>query len=308
MKKFLLAFVLIASLSSMVMTEVQAARLGGGSFGRQSSNIGRIAPMQRSMPNQQAQQAQQAQRAANASPAANAAKPASRWGGILGGALLGLGLGALLGHMGIGGDFAGMISMVLMLALIFFAIRFLMQRFSAKRKEEDSAAYASQYNDTGYRQSSTPEIGSGLPQQYSGNQMTGAETAMANDNWGIPVDFDVPAFLRAAKSYFIRMQAAWDKADIHDIHEFTTPEMFAEIKLQLQERGPGPNITDVVSLNAELLGIETLSNEYMASVKFSGMIKESVGAPAESFEEIWNMTRPVTRTDGWVLAGIQQLS
>lgn len=104
---------------------------------------------------------------------------------------------------------------------------------------------------------------------------------MQNDNWGIPVDFDVPAFLRAAKSYYIRMQAAWDKADIHDIHEFTTPEMFAEMKLQLQERGPGPNITDVVSLDAELLGIETLNNEYMASVKFSGMIRESEGAPAE---------------------------
>lgn len=305
MKKFLLAFVLVASLSSMVMTDVQARRLGGGSFGRQSSNIGRIAPMQRSMPNQQAQQAQ---RAANQSQAANAARPASRWGGILGGALLGLGLGALLSHMGIGGDFAGMISTVLMLAIIFFAIRFLMRRFSGKRREQDQNAYASHYNDTGYNPSSTPEIGSGLPHQYAGNQPSSANNGMMNDNWGIPVDFDVPAFLRAAKSYYIRMQAAWDKADIHDIHEFTTPEMFAEIKLQLQERGPGPNITDVVSLNAELLGIETLDNEYMASVKFSGMIKESEGAPAEPFEEIWNMTRPVNKKDGWVLAGIQQLS
>lgn len=305
MKKFLLAFVLVASLSSMVMTDVQARRLGGGSFGRQSSNIGRIAPMQRSMPNQQAQQAQ---RAANQSQAANAARPASRWGGILGGALLGLGLGALLSHMGIGGDFAGMISTVLMIALIFFAIRFLMRRFSGKRKEQEQTAYASSYNDSGYNQSSTPEIGSGLPHQYAGTQSSGTNTGMVNDNWGIPVDFDVPAFLRAAKSYYIRMQAAWDKADIHDIHEFTTPEMFAEIKLQLQERGPGPNITDVVSLNAELLGIETQNNDYMASVKFSGMIREAEGAPAEPFEEIWNMTRPISKEGGWVLAGIQQLS
>lgn len=306
MKKFLLAFVLVASLSSMVMTDVQARRLGGGSFGRQSSNIGRIAPMQRSMPNQQAQQAQ---RAANQSQAANAARPASRWGGILGGALLGLGLGALLSHLGIGGDFAGMISTILMLAIIFFAIRFLMRRFTGKRKEQEQAAYASHYtSDTGYNPSSTPEIGSGLPRQYSGNQATSINPGIQNDNWGIPVDFDVPAFLRAAKSYYIRMQAAWDKADIHDIHEFTTPEMFAEIRLQLQERQPGPNITDVVSLNAELLGIETMGNEYMASVKFSGMIRESEGAPAEPFEEIWNMTRPVSKKDGWVLAGIQQLS
>ena len=305
MKKFLLAFVLVASLSSMVMTDVHARRFGGGSFGRQSSNIGRIAPMQRSMPNQQAQQAQ---RAANQSQAANAARPASRWGGILGGALLGLGLGALLSHMGIGGDFAGMISTVLMLALIFFAIRFLMRRFTGRGKPQDQTAYASQYNDNGYNQSSTPEIGSGLPHQYAGNQTVNTGSGMQNDNWGIPVDFDVPAFLRAAKSYYIRMQAAWDKADIHDIHEFTTPEMFAEMKLQLQERGPGPNITDGVSLDAELLGIETLNNEYMASVKFSGMIRESEGAPAEPFAEVWNMTRPISKEGGWVLAGIQQLS
>ena len=257
------------------------------------------------MPNQQAQQAQ---RAANQSQAANAARPASRWGGILGGALLGLGLGALLSHMGIGGDFAGMISTVLMLALIFFAIRFLMRRFTGRGKPQDQTAYASQYNDNGYNQSSTPEIGSGLPHQYAGNQTVNTGSGMQNDNWGIPVDFDVPAFLRAAKSYYIRMQAAWDKADIHDIHEFTTPEMFAEMKLQLQERGPGPNITDVVSLDAELLGIETLNNEYMASVKFSGMIRESEGAPAEPFAEVWNMTRPISKEGGWVLAGIQQLS
>jgi predicted lipid-binding transport protein (Tim44 family) len=104
------------------------------------------------------------------------------------------------------------------------------------------------------------------------------------------------------------MQAAWDKADINDIHEFSTPEMFAEIRLQLQERGAAPNVTDVVSLDAELLGIETLSDEYMASVKFSGKIREKEGAEPESFEEVWNLTRPVSRKNGWVLAGIQQLS
>lgn len=305
MKKFLLAFVLVAGLASMVMTDVQARRLGGGSFGRQSSNIGRIAPMQRNMA-QPNQQAQQAQRAANQSQAANAARPASRWGGILGGALLGLGLGALLSHFGIGGDMAGMISTILMLVIIVYVVRFLLRRFSKRRHpEQDPSAYASNYQNTGYQHSSTPEIGSGLPHQFQGNQ---SSVGAGNDTWGIPADFDVPAFLRAAKSYFIRMQAAWDKGDINDIHEFTTPEMFAEIRLQLQERGDSPNVTDVVSLDAELLGIETLNDEYMASVKFSGKIREAEGAPAESFEEVWNLTRPISKKDGWVLAGVQQLS
>lgn len=306
MKKFLLAFVLMAGVASMVVTDAEARRLGGGSFGRQSSNIGRIAPMQRGM-QQPGQQAQQAQRAANASQA-GAARPASRWGGLLGGALLGLGLGALLSHFGIGGDMAGMISTVLMLIIIFYAVRFLLRRFSKKRHtEQDPAAYAGNYPDNHTMHSNVPEIGSALPRSASSSgNSTGAVTQ--NDTWGIPVDFDVPAFLRAAKSYFIRMQAAWDKGDINDIHEFTTPEMFAEIRLQLQERGTEPNVTDVMSLEAELLGIETVGDEYMASVKFSGQIRESEGAVAEPFEEVWNLTRPVSRKDGWVLAGIQQLS
>lgn len=306
MKKLLLAFVLVAGLASMVMTDAEARRLGGGSFGRQSSNIGRIAPMQRNMA-QPGQQAQQGQRAANPQ-GANASRPASRWGGILRGALLGLGLGALLSHFGIGGGMANMISTVLMLIIIVYVVRFLMRRFSAKRREQDANAYAGNYQNTGYTNSGTPEIGSALPQQFAGTAAAGMQDTNAGDNWGIPADFDVPAFLRAAKSYFIRMQAAWDKGDINDIHEFTTPEMFAEIRLQLQERGTAPNVTDVVSLDAELLGIETLSHEYMASVKFSGKIREAEGAAPEPFEEVWNLTRPISKKDGWVLAGIQQLS
>lgn len=305
MKKFLLAFVLMAGLVSMVMTDAEARRLGGGSFGRQSSNIGRTAPMQRNMaqPGQQAQQ----QRAANPSQATNAAKPASRWGGILGGALLGLGLGALLSHFGVGGQMAGMIGTILMLAIIASVIWFLIRRFTGKSHEQEASAYAGNYQNTGYTSSATPEIGSGLPHQFSGGQ-TASGTDVSNDTWGIPADFDTPAFLRAAKSYFIRMQAAWDKGDIHDIHEFTTPEMFAEIRLQLQERGTLPNVTDVVSLNAELLGIETVNDEYMASVKFTGEIRESEGAAPAPFEEVWNLTRPLSKKEGWVLAGIQQLS
>jgi len=118
----------------------------------------------------------------------------------------------------------------------------------------------------------------------------------------------VPGFLRHTKTYFIRLQAAWDRADINDIREFTTPEMFGELKLQLQERGATPNVTDVVTLDAELLGIETTSNEYLASVKFSGMIKESEHAPAEAFTEVWNLSKPLSGQSGWVLAGIQQVS
>jgi predicted lipid-binding transport protein (Tim44 family) len=84
--------------------------------------------------------------------------------------------------------------------------------------------------------------------------------------------------------------------------------MFAEMKLQLQERGASANHTDVVSLDAELLGMETVGNDYLASVKFSGMIRESENAAAEPFTEVWNLSKPVSGNGGWILAGIQQLA
>ncbi|MDB5909985.1 MAG: hypothetical protein JWP34_4099, partial [Massilia sp.] len=159
----------------------------------------------------------------------------------------------------------------------------------------------------------TPEIGSGIqpsafqPVQPAAGAISYAPAAPAAP-WGVPADFDTGAFLRHAKTSFIRMQAAWDKADVSDLREFTTPEVFAELKMQIQERGASADFTDVVSIDAELLGIETVGNEYLASVKFTGMIKSAPSAPAEPFAEVWNMSKPVSGNTGWVLAGIQQLS
>jgi predicted lipid-binding transport protein (Tim44 family) len=52
---------------------------------------------------------------------------------------------------------------------------------------------------------------------------------------------------------------------VADIREFTTPEVFAELKMQITERGAA-DYTDVVSIDAELLGIETSATDYLASV------------------------------------------
>jgi predicted lipid-binding transport protein (Tim44 family) len=307
MKKFLMSLMIAATALSVVVSDAQARRLGGGgsSFGRQSQNVTRQAPMQSS-------QAPAAAKTAPApAPAVPPAKPASPWKGILGGALLGLGLGALMSHFGLGGAMASMLGTMLMFGLLALAVMFIIRMFRSKQQGgadngNGHAAYAG-----AYPASSTPEIGSRIepsapPMALQTESLVGGATA--NAAWGIPADFDVPAFLRSAKTYFIRLQAAWDKADANDIREFTTPEMFGELKLQLQERGANPNNTDVVSLDAELMGIESNANDYLASVKFSGMIKEAEHAPAEPFAEVWNLSKPINGTGGWVLAGIQQIS
>ncbi|HJV53640.1 MAG TPA: Tim44-like domain-containing protein [Noviherbaspirillum sp.] len=306
MKKLLIGLMIAVSALSVAVSEAQAKRLGGGgSFGRQSQSVSR-----------QSHAPAQSQQAVAPKPAAPAGaqpgvppKPSSPWKGILGGALLGLGLGALLSHFGLGGAFGGMLGSLLMIALLAMAAMFIYRMISRK----NGAAARPAYSGAG---GATPEIGSRIePVQrtawQSDDQMTGAGAAsnpVSAAPWGVPADFDTGAFLRQAKTYFIRLQAVWDKADINDLREFTTPELFAELRLQLQERGASSNHTDVVTLDAELLGIETIGDDYLASVKFSGTIKEDERAPAEAFTEVWNLSKPVRGQGGWVLAGIQQLA
>lgn len=302
MKKFMVAALVAISALSLTVSEAQAKRLGGGgSFGRQSQSYSRPAPSQST--NQFSNQNQAKPAAPATAPQSVPPKPASPWKNILGGALLGLGLGALLSHFGLGGAFANVLGALLMIALLVFAVGFVMRLF---RRNHPQPAYQGGYGD--YNNiSRTPEIGSRLEpvaQPAALQGVPGVSGTPAN----VPADLDVPAFLRHAKTYFIRLQAAWDKADINDIREFTSTEMFAELRMQLQERGASPNVTDVVSLDAELLGVETVGEEYMASVKFSGMIKEAENVPVEPFAEIWNLTKPVSGPGGWVLAGIQQLA
>lgn len=285
MKKFWMALMVAIMGITVAVSSAEAKRMGGGgSFGKSSPSYSRQAPAQ--SPGQSATAARPGQ----------AAAPASPWRGILGGALLGLGLGALLSHFGMGGELASMIGTALMIGLLAFAAIMLFRLMSRKTaSQQPSPAYAGPM-----QKSAIPEVGSNLGSAY---QPVNSQPDAAPV---IPADFDTAGFLRHAKTNFLRMQAAWDKADVQDIREFTTPEMFAELKMQLTERGASANNTDVVTLNAELLGVETVADEHLASVQFDGMVKEDVDAKAEPFKEIWVLSKPVTGNSGWLLAGIQQ--
>jgi predicted lipid-binding transport protein (Tim44 family) len=312
MKKAFVALIVAVMTLSVGMTAVEAKRLGGGgSFGKQSSSASRQA--QSPAPMQQNSAAAAKPGAAAAAPAAAAAKP-SMWKGLLGGALLGLGLGALLSSLGMGGALASMISTILTVALVAMAAMFIYRMF--RRKSEASQprpAWAGANGNSPSDVNATPKIGSMLEasQPAAGPQGGGFGGGFGNVEaapaYGIPADFDTNGFVRNAKTYFIRLQAAWDKADINDIREFTSSEMFAELRLQIQERGASANHTDVVSLDAEVLGVETVGNDYVASVKFFGFIKEDAASSPAQFAEIWNMSKPAVGQGGWVLAGIQQL-
>jgi predicted lipid-binding transport protein (Tim44 family) len=302
---------MIAITTLSMVAEATARPLGGGrSIGRQSPTVARQAP---------APAPAQAARPATPAPAPTAGapavppKPSMPWKSMLGGALLGLGLGAMLSHFGLGGAMASVISSILMIALLAMAAMFIWRMF--KRKDTSANSAFSGFNKVDPLPAGhTPEIGSRIepaafqPAAPVSGAAPAAVTAVAAAPWGVPADFDTTAFLRHAKSSFIRMQAAWDKADVNDLREFTTPEVYAELKMQIQERGATADFTDVVTIDGELLGIETIGNDYLASVKFTGMIKSAPATPAEPFAEVWNMSKPLNGSTGWVLAGIQQLS
>ena len=307
MKKVVMGVMVAIMAVSIGLSSAEAKRMGsGGSVGKQSQSVNQSGSAQSAQSPAAMQSAAPAR--PGATPAAAAPKPASPWKGMLGGALLGLGLGALLSSMGIGGGLASMISTMLMVGLLVMAGLFIYRML--KRKSEGGnvrPAFA-----TAAPASFTPEIGSQVesarPVALQSAQSAGSSGAPIDAPWGVPADFDTPAFLRHAKTYFIRLQAAWDKADVNDIREFATPEMFAELRMQIQERGASANHTDVVTLDAQLLGIENSGSDHLASVKFSGMIRESLDAQAEPFAEVWNLTKPASGQGGWTLAGIQQLS
>lgn len=307
MKKFLIVLMMAFSSAAMVVPEAEARRMGGGSsFGKQSARPSQPAQQQGMQQSQTPQNANAARPQQNAAATGAAAQRPSMMRNILGGALLGLGLGALLSYFGIGGALASIIGTILTFGLIALAVMFLYRMFA--RRNGNNGMQPAYANSNPFAKSGTPEIGSGLNADARPAAFGGAmgSTAMVADN-GIPADFDTSGFLRNAKTYFIRLQAAWDKAEVNDIREFTTPEMFAELRMQLEERGASPNHTDVLSLDAELLGIDTLENEYLASVRFNGMIREEDGAPTQPFTEIWNLSKPLSG-GGWLLAGIQQVS
>ncbi|MBV8623965.1 MAG: Tim44 domain-containing protein [Herbaspirillum sp.] len=328
MKKFLLALMLAITSLAMVISPAEAKRLGGGgSIGKQSSNYSRqAAPSAPSSPSYSQPAATPSRPAAPAATPQSTPtpRPASPWRNILGGALLGFGLGALMSHFGIGGAFGGMLGSLLTIALLCAAVIFLIRLFARGREQQsNNPAYATPVpgvSPIGSAVGTTPEIGSGLrdinpPPVFQPNAPTalqgsgsgsGGQPAQV-EKWGIPANFDTAGFVRNAKTYFIRLQAAWDRADVNDIREFTTPEMFAELRMQLTERGASPNATDVVQLDAELLGIETQTYDYLATVRFQGLIKEAPDASAEPFAEIWNLAKPLNGSGGWVLAGIQQV-
>ncbi len=285
--KHLLSISIAAFLAlGLMFQDAEAARLGGGrSFGAQRSSIVPNRAMQQTPPTKATPVAPAAAPNASAAP-----KPAgNRWLGPIAGLAAGLGLGWLLGQGGIG----GMLGSLLMMALIGFAVVFVIRLFT-RPKSEGNMQFAGAGAESAPPPSLTPGVGA-------------APALGAEPRPNIPAGFDTDGFLRQAKLNFVKLQAVHDSGRLGELREFTTDAMFESIKQDLLQHGSVAQRTDVVTLNADLLEALTEGDTHWASVRFSGMIRESADGQPEAFEEIWNLAKPVSGASGWVLAGIQQI-
>jgi predicted lipid-binding transport protein (Tim44 family) len=331
--------VLICALTLSGFNAEAARRMGGGgSMGKQSSNVTQRNNAAPAGPAQNATNSV-AKPAPAAPPAAPAVAPKKPWGAMLGGLAAGLGLAYLMNSMGLGGMMGGMlggIMQMLMFAVLAFGVFALVRYFMRSRVDKangntfnSNSPYAMQGagsmspTDAIAPRSYSPQnvgndasarpwegnvagksmIGSGLQSSDNATGLSGSQS------WGVPADFDTAGFLTAAKRNFVTLQDAWDKSDIAALKAMMTDEMAGEIKSQLAERGVQAGVvnkTDVVMLDAQLLGIEEMATEYMASVEFSGMIREDASAGPAPFREVWNMTK-AKNGGGWLVAGVQAL-
>lgn len=302
----------------MVTQDAFAKRLGGGgNMGRQSSNaMQRQATPPARAPQQNnttSQAAPAAGAAAGAAATAGARSGMSRFLGPIAGIAAGLGLAALLSHLGLGAAMAEMIGSLLLIAAVILAVVFIVRRLRGGAANRQQTAFqgagAGNGNNSPFqarndqapvaRQNIAPAAAPAAPAVVAAPPV---ESAVGE--WTIPADFDTTNFLQNAKAHFVKLQGVWDRGDVNEMRELVTDDLLAELGPQLSNR-QGDNVTEVVLLNAELLGIETVSDGHLASVRYSGMLREAPGTEAFRFEEIWNLFKP--RQGGWLLAGVQQI-
>lgn len=308
MRRFLslLAVVFTVGLTTVAMEAEAAKRMGSGkSMGTQRQAIQDKAPAP----------------AAAATPAAGAAAATSSrsWMGPVAGLAAGLGLAALASHLGFGDELASIVMMGLLAAAVMVAIGFFMRKRAAAQQSIPGGPGGLQYahvntgtarNATNQAEHNAPVYKVSMPPSGGGaiGSRIGSGIGVASNAGRIPANFDTAGFERNAKVNFIRLQAANDAGDLDDIRQFTTPEMFAELTVEMAERGTSVQKIDVVSVRAEVIDVDEDADRYLVSVHFTGVTRDGISDLDESFDEVWHMTKSRQDSSGWVLSGIQQMS
>ena len=326
MKSLLIALSVAVAGVSLLATpiDVDAKRLGGGrAAGMQRQAPAQppaAAPAQSANPGAQAGQSAAVPAAAAAPAAAGAAAAAGKrsWMGPLAGLAAGIGLAALFSHLGMGEGLANFVMIALLALVAVVAVRWVMGRMAGNRSRGPRLAGAG----AGAGSLSGGSVPWSNPSATAPQPMTrdslapvvspAASSAAMGASAGpvavapavLPGGIDQADFVRLAKMVFIRLQAANDAGNVDDLRKFTTPELFASLRLDLQDRGAAKQQTDVVTLEAEVADVAQQDGQDIVSVRFHGLIREATDAGAEPFNELWHLVRPASGDGDWAIAGI----
>lgn len=292
---------------SLGVGDAQAAkRLGGGkSVGMQKQTV-----TPDKAPGATPTQTPNAATATAAAPAAAApaaaAAPKRSWMGPIAGLAAGLGLAALASHFGFGEELANMLLIGLAVVAVLAVVGMVLRKRAATASAGAAGPGGLQYAAAGVNPAASqpPRFDVAMPR---GGSMIGSQidaAAAASD--AIPADFDRDGFERNARVQFIRLQAANDAGNLDDLRDFTTPEMFAELRMDITDRGATVSRTEVVQVDASVLEVVEEANRYVVSVRYSGSIHESGMPQPEAFDEVWHLVKPRTGAGGWLVAGITQ--
>ena len=324
MKNWLIGAVFVAVVTAVVPSVSEAKRLGGGqSSGMQRNMPARTAPTTPPAQPAAPQQAAGTQAAPAAAGAAPAAAGKRSWMGPIAGLAAGLGIAALMSHLGMGEAFGNFLMIALLAVAAIFLVTFLLRRFGPNKSAATTPALAGagatgshaawQAAEQNTQRTAFNVDAAGSPATPSAGPASPLETAAIAASPSVakafvPAAFDSEGFARTAKMIFIRLQAANDTADLDDLRRFTTPELFASLRVDLQERGPSAQQTDVVKIDAEVLDVVNEADRQIVSVRFHGDISEAKGAAATPFNEIWHLVKPHDDSRSWAIAGIEQMS
>ena len=252
--------------------------------------------------------------------AAAAAQPAKRsWMGPIAGLAAGLGLAALASHFGFGEELANFMMMALLAVVVMVAVGWIVRRMrggaAASAGGPQLAGAGAPFPQQPAQRAFQPEQAPMARDSFAAGGMGVSPTAPVGSTASapaavpaaLPAGFDAEGFTRIAKMIFIRLQAANDAANVDDLRKFTTPELFASLRLDLQERGAAAQQTDVMQLDAELVETTQENGQWIASVRFHGLIREDAAQGAQPFDELWHLVKPLDDAREWAIAGITPL-
>ncbi|MCW3480163.1 Tim44-like domain-containing protein [Neisseriaceae bacterium JH1-16] len=146
-----------------------------------------------------------------------------------------------------------------------------------------------------------PKIGSGL----GGASGIGGGVAgyAASNLTRLPDGTEVPNFLRQAKATFLHLQSLNSTEAVEEVRKYMTPELFTALR---DDIASNTELADFPSLDCQVIEAVEEAGRYIASVRFSGTVSESVNSPAEPFTETWHYIKDAGTQGKWLVAGIQQ--